>query len=68
MDRRGGVMLSEIMSEKNKYCTYHLYVKSEKCNKLVNIIIKNRLTDMENKLVVTHGEKKQERDNIGIQD
>jgi len=56
------------MSKKNKYCTYHLYVKSEKCNKLVNIIIKNRLTDMENKLVVTHGEKKQERDNIGLQD
>ena len=30
------------MSEKNKHCTYHLYVKSEKCNKLVNITIKKQ--------------------------
>ena len=36
---------------------YHLYVESEKYNKLVNIIKRSRLTDTENKLLVTSKER-----------
>ena len=36
---------------------YHLYVESKKYNKLVNITKRSRLTDIENKLVVTSGER-----------
>ena len=41
-------------------CTHHLYVESKKYNKLVNITKKSRLTDIENKLMVTSGEREEE--------
>ena len=38
-----GIMLSEIsQTEKDKYCMIHLYVKSKKYNKLVNITKKKQ--------------------------
>ena len=39
-------------------------MESEKYNKLVNILIKKRLTD--NKLLVTIGEKEEGRGNTGV--
>ena len=38
----------------------------KKYNKLVNITTKNRLMDIDNKLVVTSGEKRGERGKIGL--
>ena len=52
-----GIMLSEIsQTEKDKYI-YHLHVESNKYNKLVNLKKRNRVPDIENKLVVTSGER-----------
>ena len=58
-------MLSEISQRKINVVQSHLYVKSKKYNKLVNITEKNRLTDTKNKLVVTSGEREVGRDKIG---
>ena len=46
-----GIMLSEISQNKTKTLFYHLYVNCEK----INLYLKNRnrLTDVENKLVTT---------------
>ena len=43
---------------------HHLYVESKKYNKLVSITKRSRLTDKDNKLVVTNGRAV----NIGIRD
>ena len=48
-----GMMLSEIRQRKTNTVWYHLYVESKKQNKLVNKQKGERLTDIENKLVVT---------------
>ena len=49
-----GIMLSEMSQRKTNTLLYHLYVKSKKYNKLVNQKKKrSRLTDLENKPVVT---------------
>ena len=45
-----------------------LYAESKKYNKLVNITKKNRLKDIENKLVVTSGKREGGRDTIGVED
>ena len=44
------------------------HVESKKYNKLVNITKRGRLTDIENKLVVTsvHGEEKEEGQHSGM--
>ena len=56
-----GIMLSEIRQRKTNTVWYHWYIKSEKCNKLLNIIERSKLIDTENKLIVTIGEKEEER-------
>ena len=64
MDRLGGHYAKLNKSEKDKYCMHHLYVESKKYNKLVSITKRSRLTDKDNKLVVTNGRAV----NIGIRD
>ena len=53
------VMLSEIRVRKLTTVWYNLYLESKKYNKLVNITTtkKSRFIDIENKLVVTNGER-----------
>ena len=46
---------------------YHLYVESKK-NKISEYNKKETNTDIENKLVVTNGERERERGNIGVGD
>ena len=41
-------------------------MESKKYNKLVNKTKRNRFTDIENKLVITRGEREGKRDNIGV--
>ena len=43
-------------------------MESKKYNKLLNITKRNRLTDIENKLVVTTGEREGGRSKIGVRD
>ena len=50
-------MLNE-MSEKKSTVWYHLYVKSKKCYKWPDLQNRNRITDSENKFIVTKGESK----------
>ena len=51
-------MLSRIsLTEKDKYCSYHLYVESQKDSKLVNKTENSRPMDTDNKLVVSSGER-----------
>ena len=57
MDLEG--MFSKMSQRKTNTGCFHLYVESKKENKLVNITKRNRLTDMENKLVVTTGEREE---------
>ena len=60
-------MLSETnQTEKDRYYMISLIVESKKYNKLVNITKRNRLTDTENKLVVTCGDRDEESGNIGV--
>ena len=64
-----GIMLSEIRQRKTNIVWYHLHVESKKYNKSVNKTnkqTKSRLTDIENKLVVTSGERERGRGNIGV--
>ena len=61
------IILSEIReTEKDKYCMISHILESKKYNKLVNITKRNRLTDTENKLVLTNGEKEEGRDTDNI--
>lgn len=46
---------------------YHIYVESKKYNKLVNRIKRSKLTNTENKLVITSGEREGRRDNIRVE-
>ena len=59
-------MLSEISYTKTN-TIYHLYVDSKKIIQM-NIYTqnRNRLTDIEDKLLVTKGEKKVGRDKLGV--
>ena len=59
--------MKELRQRKTNIIRYHLYVESEKKNKLVNTT-KMRLTDIENKRVVTSGEREVGRSKIGIED
>ena len=60
------IMLSEISHTKTN-TIYHLYVDSKKIIQM-NIYTqnRNRLTDIEDKLLVTKGEKKVGRDKLGV--
>ena len=63
-----GIVISELsQTKKDKYCTvwYHLYVESKNDSKLVNKKKGSRLTDKENKLVVTCGGREGKRSNVG---
>ena len=60
-----GIMLREVR-QRQILCGI-TYVNSKKYNKLVNEEARNRFTDMENKLVVTCGEKG-ERHNTDVED
>ena len=58
-------MLGEIsQTEIDKNCLYHLYVECKKYNKLVNISNKKQTPGIENKLVVTSGEKAEGSSNM----
>ena len=59
-----GVTLSEISQTKTNTVWYHLYVESNKYNKLMNITKEN----IENKLMVTNGEREGRRGSIGVED
>ena len=52
-----GIMLSKVSQRKINFVWYHLYVESKTYNELVNKTKSNRLTDLENKLVVIRGER-----------
>ena len=60
-----GLMPSEISQRKTIIVWYHLYMQFFKCNKQVSMLTKkkkkNRLTDTENKPVVTSGREGQHR-------
>ena len=58
-------MQSQISQRKTHTIWYHLYVGSKKHNKLVNITTKSRLTDIENKWVVTTEWERQYKDGGG---
>ena len=64
--------LSEITeTEKDKYWMIHLHVESKNTTnwQILNILIiknRNRLTDTENKLVLTSREREEGRGNIGV--
>ena len=45
---------------------YHSYMESRNNNKLVNRTQRNILTDIENKLLATSGEKERGQDNRGV--
>ena len=51
------IMLSKISQRKTNTVWYHLYVEHRRCSKLVKITKRCRLTDTDNKLVVTSGER-----------
>ena len=57
MDDFKGVMLSEIIQTKTSTICCHLHVESKKYNKLVNKTKRSKLTNTENKLVVTSGKR-----------
>ena len=61
-------MLSEIgQTEKDKYCVISLNMQNlKKYNKLVNKTKRSRLTDTENKLAVTSGEREAGRYNMKL--
>ena len=59
-------MLSEVsQTEEGKYCMLSLYVESKKKNEYNKT---NRATDIENKLMVTSGEREGGRGKIGVED
>ena len=62
MNGPGGHFVEWIsLTEKDKYCRYHLYMESQKYNELVNKTENSRLMDTDNKLVVSSGEREEGR-------
>ena len=51
------IILSEVSQTKTNIIWYHLYVESKKMIQM-NLFTKQRLTDIENKLMVTKGERR----------
>lgn len=65
------IMLSKIsQTEKDKYLMMsHIWTQKEKqTDEWMYIQNRNRLTDIENKLVVTRGESEAEEDKLGVWD
>ena len=56
MDRPRDYHTKQSESEKDKSQIYHLYVKSKKIIQM-NLQNRNRLTDIENKLMITKGKR-----------
>ena len=63
-----GILLSKISQRKTNTVRYHSLMESEKYNKLVNITKRNRFIDIENKSVVTSGERERGRGKTGVGD
>ena len=61
-----GTTLSEINQRKTNAIWYHLYMESKKYNKVVNIIRNKQTPNIENKLVVTSGEREEGRSKTGV--
>ena len=51
------VILSEVSQRKTNIAWYHLYVESNKRYKWTYLQIRNRITDVEDKLTVTKGKR-----------
>ena len=68
MDGLGGCYAKQNSQAERETNTglYHLDIESKNYNKLMNITKKNRFTDIDNKLVVTSGERGVGRGNIGV--
>ena len=49
------IILSEVKSDRGKQISYHLYVESKIWYKWTYLQNRNRLTDIENKFMVTKG-------------
>ena len=60
------ITLSEVNQRKTNITWYHLYVKSKKEYKWSYLQNRSRLTDIENKFMVTKGEKERGEDNLGV--
>ena len=63
------ILLTEVnQTEKGKYTTYHSYVESKKLYKLPYLQNGDRLTDIENKLIVTIKERGEGKDKLRVWD
>ena len=60
--------VGEISQIKINTVWYHLYVESEKHNKVLNITKRCKLTDIQKKGVVTSEEREGEEGNTGVKD
>ena len=54
------IILSEVSQRKTNITWYHLYVESKKMIQINYLQNRNRLTDIENKLMITKGERGRE--------
>ena len=64
------IKLSEISQTKTNIIPYHLFVESKKKNDTNALIYKteqNRLTDIENKVMITEGDSVEGGDKLGVQ-
>ena len=50
------IILSQVKQTKKKIIWYHLFMESKK-KRLIDLLTKWRLTDIENKLMVTKGDR-----------
>ena len=63
------IIIGEVrQKEKDKYTTYHSYVESKKLYKLPYLQNGDRLTDIENKLIVTIKERGEGKDKLRVWD
>ena len=53
------IILSEVRDRKANILWYHLYMESKKKKNTNEVIYKIRLTDIENKLIVTKGDSQE---------
>ena len=64
-----GIMLSEVsQTEKDKYYITYMWNLENKTDECESNKKRNRLTDIENKLMVTSGEREVGRGKIGVGD
>ena len=60
------ILLSEVTKRKTNTIWYHLYVESKIRHKWTYLRNRNRLTDIENRLVVAKGEEEWGREGLGV--